>query len=175
MVGWMDGYVGGGARHRRALICPLLLISLLVLIWIATCGREWIHSYKQSTTGCSTEWQPPYVPVLLCRGYNNKPPWQIKTTGIKVHDIITCSSWKLPSPLPAFSFSLFILCRLHSHSVLLQKADIFIMPTCWQYFCFLYTSPSLLYLFFSLCDRCQPLLVFPPEMPLTEHTAPSLL
>lgn len=122
MVGWMDGYVGGGARHRRALICPLPLISLLVLIWIATCGREWIHSYKQSTTGCSTEWQPPYVPVLLCRGYNNKPQWQIKTTGIKVHDIITCSSWKLPSPLPAsFSFSLFILYRLHSHSVLLQK------------------------------------------------------
>lgn len=108
MNGWTDGWVcvGGGARHRRALICPLPLISLLVLIWIATCEREWIHSYKRSTTGCSSEWQPPYVPGLLCGGYINKPLWQIKTTGIKVHDIITCSSRKLPFPLPTPFFIL---------------------------------------------------------------------
>lgn len=123
MVGWVGGgrWAGGCARHRQALICALPLISLLVLIWIATCGREWIHSCTQSTTsviGCSVEWQPPYVPEQLCRGYNNKPceRWQIKTTGIKVHHIITWFSGKLPSPPPP-SLSIFVFFPILMHFI----------------------------------------------------------
>lgn len=120
MVGWMGVWVGGQACRRagvrdivRALICALPLISLLVLIWIATCWKEWIHSCTRSTTsviGCSVEWQPPYVPEKLCRGYNNKPLWEVankkKTTGIKVHHIITWFLRKLPFP-PSASLSIF--------------------------------------------------------------------
>lgn len=120
MDGWMGRWAGGCARHHRALICGLPLISLLVLIWIATCGGEWIHSCTQSTTsviGCSVEWQPPYVPEPLCRGYNNKPLREVanKNNGDKstlYHNLVP---WKITLPTPTF-FEHF--CILPDYSVL---------------------------------------------------------
>lgn len=120
MNGWTDGWMGSGraggcATHRQALISAHPLISLVVLIWIATCGRQWMST--TSVIGFSIEWQPPYVPEQLCRGYNNKPLWEVanENNGIKVHHIITRFSVEISTSPPPLSSSLVILTlqRLH--------------------------------------------------------------
>lgn len=123
MDGWVGMWAGRCARRRQALLCALPLISLLVLIWIATCGREWIHSCTQSTTtviGCSVDWQPPYVPEQLCRGYNNKPLWEVanknnRDKSTSYHNLVL---WKLenypPHPHILWAFLHFPPIFLHS-------------------------------------------------------------
>lgn len=77
-------------------------------------GNEFI-ACTQSTTGvigCSVEWQPPYVPERLCRGYNNKPLWEVANKNNRDKSILYYNLvlWKII--LSCFSLFIFILVLL---------------------------------------------------------------